>query len=255
MKVIFNGILKEACDPDLKVSPFGAAIEFGQSVFETFKVTDGRPPATIKQHWERLFQSAQALQFPLPPTVTQKTLDKSLAQLINTLELRVSYRCKILVNADFWWMKMTPLLAVPPEVYSHGVRVDDTVEVRVLPEVKAVSPLYPLYAAQHSASTAFETLYFSPEDFLLEGSVSNVIAVLDGVLVTPSKDVLPGIEVREVLKKAQLLGLKTSFSAITREQLKTATEIFLTNSIKGLVPVNSWKDWQRKSTDVYDQLK
>ncbi|NCP67008.1 aminotransferase class IV [bacterium] len=255
MKVIFNGELKESGDPSIYVSPFGPALEFGQSVFETFKVTAGRPPASIKEHWERLFKSAQILEFQVPPSLKQQTLDSGLAQLISTLDLKHEYRCKVLVCADFWWIKAMPLLPFPERHYIEGVVVNEAVVQRILPEAKAASPLYSLYASQHSNDGIFETLYFSSENQLLEGSVSNVIAVIDNVLVTPNQKVLPGITVREVLKKAQSVGLKTEFKVVSRGDLMKASEIFLTNSIKGLVPVKAWNNWEKSSSAVYDLLK
>jgi branched-subunit amino acid aminotransferase/4-amino-4-deoxychorismate lyase len=255
MKVIFNGELKNASDPLLLISPFGPPIEFGQSVFETFKIESGRPPGVIKQHWERLNKSAEILQFAVPPSLSLKTLDQGLADLISTLDLALDYRCKVLVNAHFWWIKAQPLVPMPAEVYTTGVNVIDRIEHRVLPQAKAASPLYPLDSAVHLLENVFETLYFSEDEFLKEGSVSNVIAVLGGQLVSPMQGVLPGITVREVFKKAQAMGLKTEFRAINKHELKQASEIFLTNAIKGLVPVKSWSQWERRSTEIYEVLK
>lgn len=255
MKIIFNGILLEANDPAIQVSPFSASIVFGQSVFETFKIVTGSPPATIKQHWERLFKSAQILQFAVPNSFNQSQLDTALMQLLRVLDLSHNYRVKVLVCTDFWWMKAERLLPISQKIYSQGVRVTDRIETRILPAAKAASPLYPLDAHLHSVQGVFETFYFSPAGFLLEASMSNVIAVIDQQLITPEAGVLPGITVREVLKTAQSFGFKTAFKNIARAELKQASEIFLTNSIKGLVPVKSWNDWERKSTEVYDRLK
>lgn len=255
MKIIFNGLLREAGDPAIQVSPFCNAIMFGQSVFETFRTVNGRPPSTLNQHWERLFKSAQILQLVFPNSLNQSQLDTALRQLLSTLDLSKDYRLKVLVSADFWWIKAEILGTISPEIYSQGVKVIDRIETRVLPEAKAVSPLYPLDAKDHSIQEVFETLYFTPAGFLLEGSVSSVIAVIKNQLISPETGVLPGITVREVFKMAQIVGLKVAFRNIKRPELEQASEIFLTNSIKGLVPVKNWNNWQRKSTAVYEALK
>ena len=255
MNVIFNGQLLSSSDPRVQVSPFSNAIEFGQSVFETFRTYNGVLPANLKSHWERLFQSASLLAIQVPNGLNQATLDASVQQLLNALDLDQDYRLKVLLNQDFWWLKAIPLVPVAPEVYEAGVVVDDQIEQRDLCRAKWVSPLYPLYQAYSSQYEVFETLYFSTDDYLLEGSVSNVIAVIRGGLITPMEGVLPGITVRSVLEYASKEGLKVNFTDISRHELKTASEIFLTNAIKGLVPVRSWGKWERAHDEIYQQIK
>ena len=127
--------------------------------------------------------------------------------------------------------------------------------MREWPEAKWSAPTYKKYFEEQKKSRVFETLLFTPDDFLLEGNVSNVIAVINNVLITPQDRVLPGITVRQVLERATDLGLKTELRPVSRVELETATEIFVTNALKDLVPVSAWGDWRRLNTKVYDQLK
>jgi len=255
MKIIFNGQLRDEFDPLVQVSPLSAAIQFGESVFETFKLESGRPPAAIKQHWERLFSSMQLVGIAAPSGLDQGALDLALATLISQLSHETAYRCKVLANADFWWLKAEAQVLPPNAIYTEGVRVNSAVVGREFSGAKVASVLYPFYQKQHESGIYFETLYFDQNDQLLEGSVSNVIAVIKDVLVSPSEGVLPGITVRRVMESAQAKGFKTEFRAINKTELGSASEIFLTNAVKGLVPVRKWADWKCANMEVYDSLK
>jgi branched-subunit amino acid aminotransferase/4-amino-4-deoxychorismate lyase len=147
---------------------------------------------------------------------------------------------------------LVPLSAV---IYEQGVIVDDAEQVRIFPNAKTASPIYPFYMDRQAKSGVFETLFFSPTDYLLEGNVSSVIAVIDGLLVSPAGEVLLGTTVRRIFKQAQDKGLVTAFRPISRSELETATEIWVVNAVKGIVPVKKWNDWSRSSSQVYDQLK
>jgi branched-subunit amino acid aminotransferase/4-amino-4-deoxychorismate lyase len=255
MKIIFNGQLVSTEDPAVRVSPFSHAVQFGHSVFETFRTTNGHLPGNLTSHWERLFASASIIKLALPSSLTQSSLDKASLLLLSDLDLTKDYRFKVLACADWWWIKAEALVPLPAAVYEQGVEVDEAVQARLFPAAKMASPIYPFYRAHQAETGVFETLFFSPEGYLLEGNVSSVIAVINGELVSPAGEVLPGTTVRRMFEQAQRKGFVSLFRPITREELTTATEIWVVNAIKGIVPVSTWGSWQRSGTKVYDRLK
>jgi branched-chain amino acid aminotransferase len=70
-----------------------------------------------------------------------------------------------------------------------------------------------------------------------EGPGFNVFAVLDGTLATPVRGVLEGITRRTVLEIAQAFGIPTRVTEIPADALCRATEIFLTSTAGGIMPV------------------
>ena len=74
-----------------------------------------------------------------------------------------------------------------------------------------------------------------------EGSRTNLFLIWRKMLITPGLDgpVLPGIMRALVLELAPDLGLTPIESAIgvSRAELMKADEVFLTNSVRGVVPV------------------
>ena len=76
---------------------------------------------------------------------------------------------------------------------------------------------------------------------LVEASRANLFFVQGGVLYTPgiSCGCLEGITRKFVLKIALPLGLICKTGRFDRRRLSCADEIFLTNSVRGVVPLTS----------------
>ena len=72
-----------------------------------------------------------------------------------------------------------------------------------------------------------------------EGPGFNVFAVLDGGLVTPASGMLDGMTRRTVIEIAQERDIDLTQRGITADELRSATEIFLTSTAGGIIPVNA----------------
>jgi branched-chain amino acid aminotransferase len=88
---------------------------------------------------------------------------------------------------------------------------------------------------------ADEALLVNSIGRVVEGSASNLFAVRDDVLLTPSvaDGALPGITREVVLSLAASGGIPVEERALPPEELTTADEIFLTSSLRELAPVVS----------------
>ena len=103
---------------------------------------------------------------------------------------------------------------------------------------------------------AGEALWFNVHNYLQSGSISNVFLVKNGVLITPPtplelrddqplaaavpyprSNVLPGVTPHVVIELAERGGVTFRPTAIDVDQLLEADELFLTNSIMGVMPV------------------
>ncbi len=76
---------------------------------------------------------------------------------------------------------------------------------------------------------------------LLETDGANVFAVIGGAVCTPPSDgrLLPGVTRSAVLRLAIAAGLCVNTSALFHDDLAAASEVFITNSVRGVVPVGS----------------
>jgi branched-chain amino acid aminotransferase len=75
------------------------------------------------------------------------------------------------------------------------------------------------------------------DGFLTEGPGYNVMAIIDGKLVTPDSGALEGIARRTMLELADELGIPKAIVKITAEELRNADEAFITSTSCGLFPV------------------
>ena len=110
------------------------------------------------------------------------------------------------------------------------------------PRVKSLNylnnALAKLEARQRGAD---EALLLNLAGNVAEASVANLFALRDGVLLTPpaSDGALEGITRRTILELADELGMPAAERTLGRQDLFAASEVFLTGSGAGLVPVRS----------------
>jgi para-aminobenzoate synthetase/4-amino-4-deoxychorismate lyase len=76
---------------------------------------------------------------------------------------------------------------------------------------------------------------------VLETDRGSIFAVVNGTLRTPPADgrILPGVTRAGVLKIARTSGIEVAVGAITRAQLAAASEMFVTNAVRGVMPVEA----------------
>ena len=74
---------------------------------------------------------------------------------------------------------------------------------------------------------------------VLETDRANVFAVADGVLRTPAADgrILPGVMRARVLAAAREAGVAVGTGPLALSELLAASEVFVTNAMRGLLPV------------------
>jgi para-aminobenzoate synthetase/4-amino-4-deoxychorismate lyase len=79
------------------------------------------------------------------------------------------------------------------------------------------------------------------DDEVLEVSRANLFAVRDGALFTPPLDgrILPGVTRMRVVEIAAEMRVTTHEKSISRDELLTADEVFLTGSVRGIEHVDS----------------
>ena len=76
---------------------------------------------------------------------------------------------------------------------------------------------------------------------ILETDKANVFAVIDGVLLTPPADgrLLPGTTRAAVMRAAHAHGIRVGQKPLTLDELASATEVFVTNAVVGVLPVTA----------------
>lgn len=222
----------------------------GEGLFETLRVDRGAP-AFWQRHLERLVLSAAELGFPVAPDprMLRAALEQALdaaglggSQAVARITMTRGVPGRRPTRAGVW-LEVEPLenrLWPGARTQSaHLVFSRRAFEPGFLARHKTTSRLlYELCREEARAAAADETLLADPAGRVLEGTASNVFAVLGGRLVTPplSLPILPGIARAVTLERAHALGIEARESELTRDQLMDAEEVFVTNAVQEVVP-------------------
>ncbi len=252
MLVCLNGKFIPHEDAQLPISD--GAFLFGDTLFETLKAK-GRKILLQNEHLDRLELSAKLLEFPCD----RHRIETSLQQLANALTTPAS-RIRLTLgrgqhqglafpspDAGWFLLTATPYTAPSDAERESGADCVTAPNRRVnpldhLPQMKRGNYADCLYAANYARSkNAREALFADSAGNLLEGSTSNLFALVDGKLVTPplGQQVLAGVMRRQVINAATELGLLIAERNLTREMLLNAEEAFLCNSLIDILPLAS----------------
>ena len=138
-----------------------------------------------------------------------------------------------------------PLAGPPAAAYREGIAAAFVGVRRAAPE--AIDPSAKtgahlpnvLAAGEAHAVGAYEALLLDAAGFVTEGSSSNVFAVARGVVRTPplAAGILEGVTRGVVLRLALEEGLAAEEGPLRPEDLEAATEVFITSTVREIVPV------------------
>jgi branched-chain amino acid aminotransferase len=138
-----------------------------------------------------------------------------------------------------------PIAGPPAAAYRDGVPAA-IVGVRraspdaVDPSAKTGAHLANVLAVKEAREAgAHEALLLDGNGFVTEGSSSNVFAVADGKVRTPplAAGILEGVTRGVVLRLARRAGVPVDEVALRPEDLEGADEVFITSTIREIVPV------------------
>jgi branched-chain amino acid aminotransferase len=240
---------------DAKVSVLDRGFLFGDSVFEVLRTYGGKPFA-LEEHVARLRRSAERvfIQLPLDDDAMKGEIERAIAEAGND----ESY-VRITVTRGSGPLGLDPDLAShplrvilvepvspPPRgSYVDGVAVVTVSTKRAVDDTAAAGAKVSNYLANllalREAKTrgAVEALVVDARGHVVEGASSNVFVAHGGRLVTPpeSEGILPGITRAHVIGAAGELAIPVDLRVLTRDDLYGAEEVFITSSIRELLPV------------------
>lgn len=249
MLIYVNGTYVE--DTEAKISPYDHGYLYGLGVFETFRIYNGHP-FLLDDHYERLMDALAALQIEWD--MKKGDMLTILKELLLRNELKHAYiRFNVSAGIDEIGLQTgvykNPSVIVfikpltPPDIVveKEGVILK---QVRNTPEgnfrLKSHHYLNNILGKREIGNaTNREGIFFTKEGYVAEGIVSNIFFVKEGALYTPSlhTGILNGITRAFIIKVAQMLNIKVKEGLFTKEELLTAEEVFVTNSIQEIVPL------------------
>lgn len=228
------------------------AVHYGDGVFETIAVHNG-VPRLWSRHFSRLQQGCERLGIPVPD---RDLLRSEMAHVIRDEQQCIvkiivtrgsggrGYRSPSVVNPN----RLVMCYPYPDYPASHGtqgiaVRICDTAlgcNPR-LAGIKHLNRLEQVLARNEWDDEAIsEGLMLDGAGELVDGTMSNFFLVIDGSLYTPdlARCGVAGVMRAALIEIAHQQDIPLRIVPITRTLLDRAQELFVTNALIGLWPVN-----------------
>ena len=250
------------------LDPFDRGLAYGDGVFRTFKVINGKP-----LHWDYHFQTlsydCEKLGIKLPnealllddiKILFTRMSGTFIAKWIITRgssDRGYSIPKDIKPNRILLKNKFTPL---PESLYLKGVNLEfsskKTSSLLQLGATKHLNRLENVLAKQAVASSSFDAIMFDENDHVNECTSHNILALFDKQIHMPKHNHagVSGVSRQIVVDHAQSLGYAITESNLSRNQLLKANEIVIINSVNGALPVKQIKNKKWNSLNLAYEL-
>ncbi len=236
------------------------AVQYGDGVFETVAIREGRP-RLWDLHMRRLRHACTQLDLAMPPEgILAHDLERALARAsMNT------HHCtaKILISAgsgvrgyrrrpDTESIVLIGVFEAAPLdrcAYHEGVRtIRCKTRISAQPKLAGIKTLnrldQVLASAEWDAVDIFEGLMLDADENLICGTKTNVFVVHDNRIQTPSlqQSGVAGIMRQHIIDLLADNGIDCAKTDVSPADLRSADEVFLSNSQIGVVPVRRCDD-------------
>lgn len=242
---------------EAKISVFDRGFLYGDSVYESTR-TFSKKPFRIDRHIDRLFLSAEKIS--LIPTYTKEEI---LKEVLKTIQASPHQNATIRIvltrgtNSD---------LGLDTELSGPNNLIIFTKEIKPNPKewlINGVSMIFYQKEIEASGSLpktgnyqenilanreahkrhAYDAFMVNTHGHVTEGTTSNAWIIKDGVILTaPLQDgVLDGLTRKTIIEMAHahLLPLPLVEKSLTKEEILSADECFITSTTRNIVPVTS----------------
>ena len=253
MKVYLNGKLvpqSKAC-----VSVFDHGLLYGDGVFEGIR-TYNRRVFMLDEHVARLYRSARAIALDIP--ISQAAMSAAVVMTCNANRTWDGY-VRVVVTRGVGTLGLNPYVCKKPqiiiiagriqlyphELYEKGMSIITAGTVRNHPEavnpcIKSLNYLNNILAKIEAINAGvMEAIMLNHNGHVAEATGDNVFAIQGDRLMTPppSAGLLEGITRDVVITLAGQRGMTVMERDMTRYDLYTADEVFLTGTAAEIVPV------------------
>ena len=247
---------------DAKVHVLTHGLHYASSVFEGERMYGGEI-FKLTEHTERLFKSAEILDFKIPYTVAE--IDEACKQtaakngLSDCYVRPIAWRGSEMIGVSAQQTKIHVAIAVwewpsyfDPAAKAKGIRLTwakyDRPAPNTIPTAAKAAGLYMICTiSKHAAEKDgyADAMMVDYRGYIAEATGANVFFVKDGVLHTPTPDcILNGITRQTVIQIARARGIQVVERHIEKQELATFTECFIVGTAAEVTPVSEIGDFR-----------
>jgi branched-chain amino acid aminotransferase len=242
---------------DAKISVYDHALLYGDGVFEGIRAYAGRV-FKLDEHLRRLYDSARAIRLAIP--MTREQIAAAIHEAMKANNLSDCY-IRLVVTRGAGYLGLSPtktsnpvvfviadqIELYPPETYEKGLAVITASTIRTPPNalsarIKSLNYLNNILAKIEALDAGVpEALMLNHEGYVAEASAENVFTVRDGAVSTPPPEasILLGITRGVVLELCRKFGIPAQERNLTKHDVYTADECFLTGTGAEIIAVTS----------------
>ncbi|HEV2948350.1 MAG TPA: branched-chain-amino-acid transaminase [Gemmataceae bacterium] len=252
-KVYINGKLYDKADA--KISVYDHGLLYGDGIFEGIRVYDGKV-FRLRQHVDRLYDSAQGIKLVIP--MSREQMAEAITSTVKANDKRNGY-IRAIVTRGAGTLGLDPrkttdpqviiivddISLYPAELYENGMEIVTVSTIRnhpnaLSPRIKSLNYLNNIMAKMEAIQAGcLEALMLNHEGQVAECTGDNIFIVKRGVLKTPPTDagILEGVTRNTVMELARAANLPVEESSLTRLDVHTSDECFLTGTAAEVIPV------------------
>ena len=238
------------------VSVFDHGLLYGDGIFEGIRIYSGNI-FRLKDHIDRLFKSAKFINMDIG--MTKEEVIKETVKTVKANKLSDGY-IRLVITRGVGDLGLDPkkctegvtyfiiassISLYPDEYYTKGLTIT-TVAVRrniseaIEPRVKSLNYLNNILAKMEAGNHgSLEAIMINNLGHVAEATGDNVFTVTGNDLKTPTltSGALDGITRRSVMEIAKKMKMNVKEDVMTRYDLYTADECFLTGTAAKVIPV------------------
>jgi branched-chain amino acid aminotransferase len=254
MKVYINGKFYDKSEA--KISVFDHGLLYGDGVFEGIR-SYKRLVFKLKEHLDRLFESAKSIMLTIP--LTKEQLLKAVIRTLKENKLDDAY-IRLLVTRGEGDLGLDPrkcfggatiiiitdkIVFYPEELYKKGLKIITVPTVRNVPEalnpqIKSLNYLNNILAKIEAVNAGFnEAIMLDHLGYVAECTGDNIFIVKRKHLYTPPQcmGTLRGITRDTVLEISRKEKIPVHEHVLTRHEVYISDECFLTGTAAQIIPV------------------
>ena len=255
--IYLNGKLLPANEPALMADNRG--YRYGDGLFETMKMVNGKV-ILEKYHFERLFSGIKLLKFRAPSLFKASTLRQEILRTCKKNKCDQLGRIRLSVfrgngglndplNNLQWLIECWPADTSVNQINKNGLIIGIFPDMQkgcdVFSNLKSANFLPYVMAALYAKEKKLnDCLVNNIKGHIADATIANIFLVKNNLVITPalSEGCVSGVMRKYLVEKIRTAGFDVREGVVTKSDLETFDEVFLTNAMYGIRWVKQFRD-------------